>query len=297
MNNRLLAALVVGGLVGAGCALYLLPFGHAADFTWALRGARDLWAGLDPYHNPLLSRENPYPYDNVLFYPVPALLIVLPLAWLPDPFAAGVFVGVSTTALAYAYPEYFLIFLSAPFIVAVFYAQWSPLLTAATAMPALGFVLAAKPSIGAALWASRPSRQALVGIVAIGIVSLVVAPGWPSGWLENVRQGRHVSPIVQFPPIVLGCALALARRTDRRIWTLLLLAMVPQFAGSLYDHLPIYTLMRNRRQLLILAISSWIGLGVAVWLRWEWTLSASTYGTALVLIWIDPPPSNRPPIV
>ena len=52
-------------------------------------------------------------------------------------------------------------FLSAPAIQALFSGQWSPWLTAAIGLPWLGFMWAAKPTIGATLFAGWPSRWAL----------------------------------------------------------------------------------------------------------------------------------------
>src|ERR1044071_3612473 len=94
------AAAILGVLAGGLCFVVLRahqgvsPEVTAGDFQWSLRDARDLLVGRDPY------RYTPGPY--AIPYPLPAALLVLPLAWMPDLWAGSVFIGLSVTLLAFA---------------------------------------------------------------------------------------------------------------------------------------------------------------------------------------------------
>ena len=273
--------------IATGLAMALLCFvavrPYAGDLTWALRGARLLLEGQNPYTDPTIGPGLPYPFDAPLRYPVPALLLVAPLAWLPYPVAAALFAGVSLALLCFvwrAHPALIGMLLSAPLSIAVAYAQWSPLMVAAAGLPWLGFLLLAKPSIGLALWAWKPDRRALVGAGLLWVVSLLIMPGWVSAWLGNLTSARYVSPILAFPVL----ALALLKWRDGRARLIFLLSLVPQFAGSSYDHLPLFLAMRTPRQGLALALSSWVGVLIVALTRWEGALVLSTYGTALAVL-------------
>lgn len=282
--HRRFIPLACGALAATLCLAALLPAGHAADLTWPLRGARAVFAGQNPYTDLIVTPH--YPQDAPLYYPLPALLLVLPLTPLPGPVAAALFAGLSVGLLVYAHrqhPGLSGMLLSAPLWVAVVYGQWSPLLTAAAGLPWLGCVLAAKPSIGLALWLARPDRRSLLSAGAIVLASLLVWPEWPLWWLANVGAGRHTAPIATLPLLALG----LLRWRDARCRLILLLSLAPQFAGSCYDHLPLWLVVRSRRQGLILAAASWAGLLLDAWLGWEWALVASAYGVALLISWFD----------
>jgi|SRR6185295_13784288 len=286
MPRRILIPLAAGLLAAALCLAVLWPLGHAADLTWPLRGARQLLAGHNSYADPALGPGRDYPADAPLYYPLPALLLVLPLTPLPDPIAAALFIGLSVALLTYAHrthPALLGMLLSAPLWVAVVYGQWSPLLTAAAGLPWLGCILAAKPSIGAALWLARPARRALLAGAGIVLISLLVWPQWPLAWLTNVGAGRHTAPILTLPLLALG----LLRWKDDRARLILLLSLAPQFAGSSYDHLPLWLAMRTPRQALALAVASWTGVVLDAALGWEWALVVSTYGVALAIVWWD----------
>ncbi len=211
---------------------------------------------------------------------------MLPLSSISYPLAAALFIGLSVGLLVLAHrdhPALIGMLLSAPLLIAVAYAQWSPLLTAAAGLPLLGCVLAAKPSIGAAVFLWRPSRRSLLSIAAIVLASLLIWPAWPLFWLANVGAGRHVPPIVTLPLLAIG----LLRWRDARVRLILLLSLAPQFAGSVYDALPLLLVAQTRRQGLILAACGWAGVALDFWLDAEWALVASTYGAALAVAWRD----------
>lgn len=286
MYRRALLPCAAGLAAAALCLAILLPQGHAADLTWPLRGARLLLASQNPYTDPTIGPGNPYPADAPLYYPLTALMLVVPLVPLPLPWAAALFSGLSVGLLTYAYrkhPALLGMLISVPLLISIAYGQWGPLLTAAAALPQLGFLLTAKPAVGAALWLWKPNRRALAAILSMGLVSLVFYPAWPLFWLANLGQGRHTPPIWTLPLLLIG----LLRWRDERARLIVLLSFAPQFAGSVYDHLPLFLAMRTRRQGLILAACSWLGVLLDVWLDAEWLLVLSTYGASLVLVWFS----------
>jgi hypothetical protein len=149
------------------------------------------------------------------------------------------------------------IILSVPFVVAVRLGQWSPWLTAAALVPAFGAVLAAKPTLGAALFGARPSRAAFIGGVVVVLASLAWLPAWPFAWLENVRHvtAEHRPPITRPLGLVLLLALLRWRHADARL--LLLYACVPQLL-LFADQLPLLLVARQRVEALALWGASWI---------------------------------------
>jgi hypothetical protein len=145
--------------------------------------------------------------------------------------------------------------LSASFLNAVIQGQWSPLLTAAAALPALSWIWVAKPSVGAALFAAYPRRRAVVGGVLLVALAFLIFPGWPMRWLEALRQTNHVAPIARPGGIVLLLALLRWRVAEGRL--LAGMACVPQTIG-LYEALPLFLIPGNRWQGYVLAGLSYV---------------------------------------
>ena len=113
-RTRLGITLIIGSLCGVLCAYALSRIGNGAgDFNWQLRAARDLLSGSDPYDYP------PGPYN--IPYPLPTAMLAVPLAWLTNFIAGGVFFGVSSGVLAWLIlcrgnTWQLLLFLSWPFL-------------------------------------------------------------------------------------------------------------------------------------------------------------------------------------
>jgi len=113
--------------------------------------------------------------------------VALPLSPLPILLGRVVFVGASVALLALAlsqrawYP--LLVLASGPVLHAINVAQWSPLVTAGSMLPGLGWLLACKPNLGLSLWLGSPdratARRLALGVAAAFAVSLLVLPGWP----------------------------------------------------------------------------------------------------------------------
>jgi hypothetical protein len=258
--RRVLLAVLVGLLSGLLSFALLWQRGTlAGDFTVSWLAAQALAAGNNPYET--VRRLGSYPFNTPFFYPLPAALAALPLAWLPPQLAGAMFFGVSSGLLAYAVTRedgrYLPLFLSAPFLVALALAQWSPLMLAACFLPALGWLLACKPNLGIPVLISRPTWRALVSLAVFGLISLAVRPTWLLDW-RTVISGPsfHIAPFLVFPAGWL-LLLAAARWREPGGRLLLAMALLPQ-SMWFYDQLILWALPRSLAQSWLLTISSWL---------------------------------------
>jgi hypothetical protein len=211
------------------------------------------------------SGTQAWPLPDPLFYPLPALLLTTPLAWLSLPVAGAVFMGISSALLAWLVtregPWRLWMFGSASFFMACKVGQWSPLVMAVAFLPSAGFLAAMKPNLGLALLAYRPTLRAVLGCVAVGLLSFVVLPSWLVGWHANT------SLLVGHPPPVLTPARALVllallrwRRPEARL--LFAIACVPQLL-FFADQLPLFLIPKTRREMKALTLCS--ATGFFVW--------------------------------
>jgi hypothetical protein len=245
--------------VGIGVASALLAYfsarrhGAIPDFLYPWTGARLFLDGADPYAAMAGHREAAPPYDEALFYPFTALLALVPLARLPYEIAGAVFFGLSSGALAYLITADGLwrvhVFMGAPFVTAALLVQFSPLLTTAAFLPAVGFLATIKPNIGIPILAFRPSWKAVIGCAAFVLLSLAVFPRWPFGWLESIRHdtrvGAHAVPLLQVGGFLL--ALAALRWRTRGGRLLLAMSVLPQQL-YFYDQVPLWLIPKTRQQ-------------------------------------------------
>jgi hypothetical protein len=245
---------VLASLVGlaAGVISYLaykLPPPSSSDFDQLWIAARALATGKDPYAA-FPSSGFAFP----LFYPLPAVLLALPVAWLPIELARSVWAGFGAAVLTLAAFRYgrglATGLVSAGFMNAVVLNQWSPMLTAGAVMPWLAITWVAKPSIGLALFLAYPSRRAVGLAAGLGAISLAVFPAWPAHWLSALHGAFQTAPVLQPGGFVLLLALLRWRRPEGRL--LAALACVPQTIG-LYETVPLFLIPRTR----------WEGYGMA----------------------------------
>jgi hypothetical protein len=258
---RLLAAIAIG--FASGClALYAAHRpGAIPDFLYPWTGARLYLAGADPYAAIRAKLGGPPPYDEALFYPFTTILALLPLARLSYETAGAVFFSVSSGALAYLITRDGLwrvhVFMGASFVTAALLVQFSPLLMTVAFVPALGFLATLKPNLGLPLLLSRPSWRAAVGCVAFLVLSLIVFPRWPSGWLASLahdqRRGVHPIPVLQTGGVLL--LLAVTRWRTRAGRLLLAMSLLPQQL-LFYDQLPLWLIPRTRQQSIALTACS-----------------------------------------
>jgi len=224
-------------IVGALSAIYVFErarltpsFGSDFDQVWF--AARELRYHHNPYMEigPGLRGGWPWPF----YYPATAAVLAIPLSWLSVVAARCVFMGLSSAALTYGLSARGVVGLiplaSGAFLSAVQMCQWSPLFAAATLLPGIGWVWAAKPNLGVVQLAAKPSTYALVSAMLGGCVLALVAflylPSWVGDWFGTMHQARHIRPLALS---WLGSPLLLAalrwRRPEGRV--LLALAIVP----------------------------------------------------------------------
>ena len=280
------------GLLWGGICFGIVSAFHigAADFTHALGMARDILAGRNPY------THTPGPYW--IPYPLPAAFLGIPVAWLKDSLAAGVFIGVSTALLCWGIlrsgERWRLgMLFSWPFIYAVIFAQWSPLLCAIWFFPLLSPLILCKPNIAFPLVATARFRWLTVAIgVGVLALSLAIRPGWPLEWFRQTSQYQGLRPPIlslPFGPLILA---SLACWRDRRAWLILSLAITPQ--RVFYDQLPLLLVAQSERQMFPLVCSSWLSF-VVLWLSpnmaempggWQMWVVVGHYLPAVgVLLW------------
>lgn len=306
-RKRVTVALVIGTAAGALSYAFLARPGFSSDFFHVWAAARTLLDGGNPYKLIPPGPLNPGAAPSL--YPLPALIVVAPLAYFDLAVAGALFIGISSVLLAYLLTRdgyhRLPLFMSAPFLMALSLGQWSPLLVAAALEPNLGFALAAKPNLGVAAWAYRPTVRSIIVSLTLTLVSLAVLPTWPIDWLTSIsgRPEKFVPIVTAFGPIL---ALGLIRWRTRDGRLFLALACVPQ-ALFFYDQLLLWLLPRTLRQSLVLSLCSF-----GVLLTWYHRITpddyyvqmAVPYALALylpalaLLLWPKPKASaERPPTV
>jgi hypothetical protein len=149
---------------------------------------------------------------------------------------------------------------SASFIVAARAAQWSPLYCASFLLPAMGFMLSAKPTLGAVTLVSgftRPSwRTVIVGAAILLAVSLLILPSWPIEWMRVPRLGEF-KPAVLWPGGFLAL-IAAVRWREPEARMVLAMSLVP-ITASWYEALPLMLAGRTKREVQILSLVSSVG--------------------------------------
>jgi hypothetical protein len=253
----------------------------AWDFTWPWRAARALLARQDPYA--VIRSTGAFPFDAPFKYPLPAAIVALPFAPFAGSVAGAAFAGTSAALLCFALltraRERLTMLVSAPFLCAIGSCQWSPLLVAATLLPGAAGLLAAKPNLGVALFAARPSRAAIFGGVLLVLVSFALVPHWPLEWAAAVRSDSpyYRVPITVGVGPVLLVALLRWRTPEARL--LAAMACVPQVL-SFYDQLPLLLVARTQRESLWLTmatLAAYIGGAHAVARAGVWNQRAAPY--------------------
>jgi hypothetical protein len=269
VNQRrgLIYALIAATIAGFVAAhLYLrLPLGNSdVDQLWV--AARAVIHGQDAYA--AVGPGDPAGMQFPLFYPLTAALALIPLVPFPLWLARFLWVALGAAIFGYAlgrdreylWPTFF----GMPFLSAIRSAQWSPLLTAAMLLPALGWLAAAKPNLGIAMLAGARSRRAarilLIGGTLLLLVSLVVDPQWPWRWHEALQHSTHFRPLILRPGGFL-ILLTLLRWRDADARLLLALALVP-VTGLFYDMLPACLVARTRTQAASIALPTMVPFAI-----------------------------------
>jgi hypothetical protein len=258
-SRDLLIALGVGCLIGGTMAS--LDPRAGTDFNLLYYAAQHLLQG-----------ENPYPisqqwYTWPLYYPLTAVLVAVPFSFLPLQLARVALAAVSATVLAYGLLRYrgayaLLAMVSASVLLALRFGQSPPLITGASLIPVLGFLLTVKPNQGLALLLARPTKAAVIGCAIMVTISLIAQPSWPLYWWASIHQhNEHLVPLVRRP---FGWLLLLAayrwRTPEGRL--LCALSLVPQTVLP-YELVPLALIPRNQVEMGIYALGTWFAAGAA----------------------------------
>ncbi len=235
---------------------YVRGPGVPSDLDQLWYAARALLHGADPYTAVGPGREFHWAWP--LFYPLPAVLLITPFTLLPLALARVAFAVVSAAVLGFAagsrWRTLWPMLLSTSYYLAISRNQFAPLILATFWLPALGFVVAAKPNVGLLAFAAQQRRGAvLIALLAaaLAVLSVLLRPSWPGEWLAIVRTlPNQKIALLQPGGFLLLAALVLWRTADGRV--LLAASLVPQ-TPSLYDVLPLFALCRTTRQTLIFA--------------------------------------------
>jgi hypothetical protein len=254
---RFACAAVLGVLTAAYADLFWShPRPKPSDFTQPWAAARILAHGQNPYE--LIGPGRAFEHQWPLVYPATAAVVAMPFAWAPPRLADALFIGCGAALLAWALtcrtlanPQLW-VFASFPMMVAAQNVQWSPWLTAAVVMPAFGFLLAAKPSIGLAMLTAYPSRAALLGSAIFALLTIAIWPWWVSAWIAALPSLTHMSaPVTRWGGPLILLALLKWRRPEARL--LAALACIPQ-TPVLYEVVPLFLLVRTFREAALLVV-------------------------------------------
>jgi hypothetical protein len=225
--------------------------------------------------------------------------------------AGGIFVAVSGGALSWFVTRHSLLrallFLGGSFLVTARLGQWSAALCLILLLPGAGWLAAAKPTIGLAMLAARPSWRGFILPVVFGALCLLVLPTWPLDWLRVIRSGDavglHMTPVAT----VWGWPLLLTvlrwRRPEARL--LLAMACVPQMP-LFYDQVALALVARTRLEIVAYSTINFVG-----WILWmnvmqmDWGprhqrdalryFVLATYLPAFILVILKPNTGVTPP--
>jgi hypothetical protein len=263
---RILIALAMGGY--GIWWLFLNRAKGQSDLDQVWYAATALRHGLNPY-DVIGPRGTWFHWYWPFYYPMPAVLLAVPLSFLPLTVARYAFVGASSGLLAYGVTRRawfpLMLFASGPYVHATLIAQWSPLFTAAVLLPGLAVIFPAKPTLGAICAAPiSTSRRTAIGVllcwIVLAVLSWVALPQWFASWRVAIRGAAHVRPLIMLPGGFLLLAAAVKwRRPEARL--LMAYALVPH-TTMLYEAVPALLVPDTWPQMLMLTIGSIVAYGI-----------------------------------
>ncbi len=233
----------------------------ASDFTYPWRAGRALLAGQNPYQ--VIQPGGNYPFENPLFYPLPAAILSIPFGFINDPYLAGAaFFGLSSFILALAVVRYdwkkFPVFLSAPFFISASVAQITPLILALALMPPAwqSMALLTKPTSGLSAFLYKPAWRTILITLILIIPTLIWIPSWPIEWITATlaTRGHYFIPILSTGGFLLLLAIPAWRSKEGR--TFLGTALIPHHPYW-YESTLLWLVPQTLRQSLGLSLLSW----------------------------------------
>jgi hypothetical protein len=258
VGHKLLPLLLAFGFVLACRAgLHLWMPERANDFDLLYQMATRLVGGEDPYG--LVSKSLPYP--------LPAVLLAVPFTMIPMGLARPIFDVLVGWAFAYALWRYrgpyaLLALGSGAYLWAMLSGQTTPLMVAASLVPALGFLLAVKPNTAAALWIARPSWVAIFGVAGFIGLSFVIQPSWPQDWWMALPRDTSnlVPPLLRPFGLVLLLAALRWRSPEGRL--ILAIPFIPQTTLP-YELVSLALIPANRLEMVVYLAGTWMVVAVA----------------------------------
>lgn len=253
------------------------------DFRYALRFARDLLSGDDPYAYPVNALSVPYP--------LPVALFGFPVFWLSDAIAASIFFGFSSTVLALGLLRNgsawrLLLFTSPLYIHSLLFAQWPPLITAMAFFSNLLILVLVKPHTAMALALSgyvKWTRRAVYLVLVVGILSLILMPSWPFRWLSQIGPFEGKMPLLLWKAGGPLLVLSLLRWQESDARLLFFMSLVPQ--RMFYDQLPLFLIPKTSKQMTLLLGFSWLGALIFLFTgAWAWSQTVFIYLPLLGLV-------------
>ncbi|MGQ0538666.1 MAG: hypothetical protein ACT4R6_06945 [Gemmatimonadaceae bacterium] len=282
LRSRLIVALVFA-VVGAAIA-YRAQFilnGNGGDLYVTWRAAHIIAAGDNPYE--VIKPFAGWTWNTYWFYPLPAALLAAPVMTLQPATAALVFVAGSGALLGFALAgsrlPWFPLLVSVPFWFSAQLAQMTPAILALGLLPAVAGLTVLKPTLAFSLFAWRPSWRSAVVAAATLVLSVVIFPWWPAGWLDAIAHSTsHGSPATRGIGAAGLLGLLRWRRPEARL--LVCYTLAPN-AMWFYDELLLFLVARTPRES--------IGLCVGSWLAWTgWLLSDALRGVEVTLLHAGP---------
>jgi hypothetical protein len=262
---RFAFAAVVGAFVGGLFAGQPMPRGHeAGDLSILLQHAARSRDGDDPYR---VSTADPA-IDDRLLYPLPAVVLLMPVAHVRPQLVRAVWSGLAATVILYLALSWFgwhgiAIFCSRCAERALVLAQWTPWIFAGAAMPPFQLLAVAKPTVAMAVWVYRPSWWPLVGAAVLLPLAFLVSPTWMGDWLALTSGAGYYAPAASVltggGPFLLLAALRW-RRPEARL--LLAMAVVPH-NYVWYEQLLLFLIPCSVSEVWILCALSWVSMYVA----------------------------------
>jgi hypothetical protein len=187
----------------------------------------------------------------------------VPLAWLHPVSGLAVFAAISGGCLAWVLSrdgyQRFPLFFSPAYMWSAGSGQWSILLAAAALAPSLTWLATAKPTIGLAAVAWKPSRR----VVALNLVALAVCfavrPRWLSEWAAASTAVARTNYSLPLTVVATGSLLLLVlarwRRPEARL--LAVMVSVPQ-TFLFYDQLLLWLVPATFTESMILTTLGWV---------------------------------------
>ena len=265
-----IAAIVVclyAAWVASSASVESPAFRPDVDQLWF--AARAILDSQNPYD--LIGPGREFNYDWSLYYPLPAVLLLVPFAPFDIDVARIAISSVPSALLAFAIartdPRGLVIFISRAFYWNAWYAQWTPLLMLIWWSPALAFLAVCKPTLGIAMMAGplrgfAKLKAAIVASIALLTISFLVEPGWVSQWLSATRSADHIRPWITVP---FGWLLLLSalRWNSWQGRFLLVFSLIPQ-TTHLLAVLPLILLPRTFLQKLMIALLTFLTPAIVV---------------------------------